>query len=133
MKHMLSKRVYEDCWLVGWFGVWFGFGPLRQYFSLYRAVFQREGERGERIDESKNVQTIPTYCKRNSPLPYCYQNCRTPLHSKFTQHHRITRPPNHFLRTTKFEIHIWTSRGCIRNAPAQSKFNKVNRKAKTAV
>ena len=27
----------------------FGFnGPLRQYFSLYRAVSQREGERGER-------------------------------------------------------------------------------------
>ena len=26
----------------------FGFnGPLRQYFSLYRAVSQREGERGE--------------------------------------------------------------------------------------
>ena len=34
-------------WLVG-----FGFnGPLRQYFSLYRVVSQREGERGERIDE----------------------------------------------------------------------------------
>ena len=31
-------------WLVG-----FGFnGPLRQYFSLYRAVFQREGDRGEK-------------------------------------------------------------------------------------
>ena len=27
----------------------FGFnGPLRQYFSLYRAVSQREGERGEK-------------------------------------------------------------------------------------
>ena len=43
-------------WLVGpslflpLFGLvgWFGFnGPLRQYFSLYRAVSQREGERGE--------------------------------------------------------------------------------------
>ena len=32
--------------LVGWL-VDFGFnGPLRQYFSLYRAVSQREGERG---------------------------------------------------------------------------------------
>ena len=42
-------------WLVG-----FGFnGPSRQYFSLYRAVSQREGEREERIDESKNVQTTP--------------------------------------------------------------------------
>ena len=39
----------------------FGFnGPLRQYFSLYWAVSQREGERGERIDKSKNVQTTPT-------------------------------------------------------------------------
>ena len=31
-------------WLVGCFGF---NGPLRQYFSLYRAVSQREGERGE--------------------------------------------------------------------------------------
>ena len=79
-------------WLVGCFGF---NGPLRQYFSLYRAVSQREGERGERIDESKNVQTTPTrtYCKRNRPLPYCNQNCRTPRHWKFTQHHRTTRPP----------------------------------------
>ena len=40
---------------------WLGFnGPLRQYFSLYWAVSQREGERGERIDQSKNVQTTPS-------------------------------------------------------------------------
>ena len=80
-----------DGWLVGCFGF---NGPLRQYFSLYRAVSQREGERGERIDESKNVQTAPTrtYCKRNRPLPYCNQNCRTPRHWKVTQHHRTTRP-----------------------------------------
>ena len=33
--------------IVGWL-VGFGFnGPLRQYFSLYRAVSQREGDRGE--------------------------------------------------------------------------------------
>ena len=33
-------------WLVGWL---VGFnGPLRQYFSLYRAVSQREGERGKK-------------------------------------------------------------------------------------
>ena len=82
--------------IVGWLVGYFGFnGPLRQYFSLYRAVSQREGERRERIDESKNVQTTPTrtYCKRNRPLPYCNQNCRTPRHWKFTQHHRTTRPP----------------------------------------
>ena len=32
-------------WLVGCFGFK---GPLRQYFSLYRAVSQREGERGKK-------------------------------------------------------------------------------------
>ena len=51
-------------------------GPLRQYFSLYRAVSQREGERKEVIDERKNVQTTPTrtYCKCNRPLPYYNPN-----------------------------------------------------------
>ena len=84
--------MFNVSWLVGCFGF---NGPLRQYFSLYRAVSQREGERGERIDESENVQTTPTrtYCKRIRPLPYCNQNCRTPRHWKFTQHHRTTRPP----------------------------------------
>ena len=32
-------------WLVGCFGL---NGPLRPYFSLYRAVSQREGERKEK-------------------------------------------------------------------------------------
>ena len=50
------RRDNVGCWLVGCFGFK---GPLRQYFSLYRTVSQREGERGERIDESKNVQTTP--------------------------------------------------------------------------
>ena len=98
-----SKRKLETdsyvvkCWLVGCFVF---YGPLRQYFSLYRAVPQREGARGERIDESKNVQTTPTrtYCKCNRPLPYCYQNCRTPRHWKFTQHHHTTRPPPYVVK-----------------------------------
>ena len=35
--------------VVGWLVGCFRFnGPLRQYFSLYRAVSQREGERGEK-------------------------------------------------------------------------------------
>ena len=78
-------------WLVGCFGL---NGSLRQYFSLYRAVSQREGERGERICESKNVQTIPTrtYCKRNRPLPYCNQNCRTPGTGSLP---RTIAPPDH--------------------------------------
>ena len=36
---------FPRIWLVGCFGF---SGPLRQYFSLYRAVSQREGERGEK-------------------------------------------------------------------------------------
>ena len=33
----------------GWLVACFGFnGPLRQYFSLYRAISQREGEREEK-------------------------------------------------------------------------------------
>ena len=88
--------LYSFNLMAGWLVGCFGFnGALRQYFSPYRAVSQREGERGERIDESKNVQTTPTctYCKRNRPLPYCNQHCWTPRHWKFTQHHRTTRPP----------------------------------------
>ena len=86
-------RLYTNT--IGWLVGCFGFnGPLRQYFSLYWAVSRREGERGERINESKNLQTTPTrtYCKRNRPLPYCNKNCRTPRHYKLTQHHRTTRP-----------------------------------------
>ena len=80
-------------WLVGCFGF---NGPLRQYFSLYRAASQRGRKRREKIAESKNVQTAPTrtYCKRNRPLPYYHLNCRTPRHWKFTQNHRTTRPPH---------------------------------------
>ena len=44
-----AKIVYNfglsKCWLVGCFGF---NGPLRQYFSLYWAVSQREGGRGEK-------------------------------------------------------------------------------------
>ena len=41
----LNEQAYDDemMSLVGWL---FGFnGPLRQYFSLYRAVSQRDGQR----------------------------------------------------------------------------------------
>ena len=47
-----------------------------------------------RVKMSKPPPPAPTAsCKRNRPLPYCNQNCRTPRHWKFTQHHRTTRPP----------------------------------------
>ena len=60
----------------GWLVGCFRFnGPLRQYFSLYRAVSQREGEREEkRIDESKNVQTTPTRTYYKRSRPLPYCN-----------------------------------------------------------
>ena len=46
-KHMIGRLFDTDptSWLVGCYGL---NGPLRQYFSLYRAVSQREGERKEK-------------------------------------------------------------------------------------
>ena len=38
-------NTFRGSWLVGCFGF---NGPLRQYFSLSRAISQREGERGEK-------------------------------------------------------------------------------------
>ena len=48
--NMKAYHVDHECrvfhgWLVGCFGL---NGPLRQYFSLYRAVSQRAGEREEK-------------------------------------------------------------------------------------
>ena len=42
---MVMIRMKLVSWLVGCFEL---NGPLRQYFSLYRAVPQREGERKEK-------------------------------------------------------------------------------------
>ena len=41
MNTQKSLSIWTTCWLVGCFGF---NGTLRQYFSLYRAVSQREGE-----------------------------------------------------------------------------------------
>ena len=44
----LEYHVIRSATFVGWL-VGFGFnGPLRQYFSLYQAVSQREGEKGKK-------------------------------------------------------------------------------------
>ena len=45
-----AKSLFDLTKVVGWL-VGFGFnGPLNQYFKLYRAVFQREREKEERMD-----------------------------------------------------------------------------------
>ena len=49
-KYLKGFRVIEKFTkghLVGWLFFWFN-GPLRQYFSLYCAVSQREGARGDK-------------------------------------------------------------------------------------
>ena len=61
----MPSEEYTDNRLVGWLVGCFGFnGPLRQYFSLYRAVSQREGEREEkrqrRVKMSKQPPPAPT-------------------------------------------------------------------------
>ena len=46
---VLGKLAVPGRPTIGWLVGCFGFnGPLRQYFSLYRAVSQREGDRGEK-------------------------------------------------------------------------------------
>ena len=48
--------------LVGWLVGCFGFnGPLRQYFSLYRAVSQREGEISVVINQLCSVHSSPWF------------------------------------------------------------------------
>ena len=96
-------------WLVGCFGF---NGPLRQYFSLYRAVSQREGERGEkrqmREKMSKQPPPAPT-ASATGPCPIIIQTSRTHRHWKFTQHLRTTPPPPFSLEgykqiTTEFYV-----------------------------
>ena len=46
---ILAYQYIEDIYFFDWLVGWFGFNrPLRQCFSLYRVVSQREGERGEK-------------------------------------------------------------------------------------
>ena len=67
ISNITYKMINKGIWLVGCFSF---NGPLRQYFSLYWAASQREGEEREMSDDRENVQTTPTltYCKRSMPL-----------------------------------------------------------------
>ena len=104
---------YILIWLVGCFGF---NGPLRQYFSLYRAVSQREGERGEkgqiREKMSKQPPPAPT-ASATGPCPTIIQISRMPRHWKFTQHLRTTRPPPLYLENY-FMYKVVTLAGGIR-------------------
>ena len=75
-----------------WLVCFFGFnGPLRQYFSLYRAVSQTVGESGEKIHESKNIQTPASTASAVGPWPTISQTRKTPRDWKCKlPHHRTT-------------------------------------------
>ena len=89
-------------WLVGWL-VGFGFnGPLRQYFSLYRAVSQREGERGKkgqmRVKMSKQAPPAPT-ASAVGPCPTVIQIVGRPGTGSLPS---TIAPPDHPLGTGKY-------------------------------
>ena len=71
-------------WSVGCFGL---NGPLRQYFRLYRAVSQREGERKEKWQTREKMSKLPPPAPAASAKRHCptiIQFRRTPRHLKFT-------------------------------------------------
>ena len=92
----LHQRYTINKKLIGW-AVVFGFnGPLRLYFSLYRAFSQREGERREKRQRRVKMFKQPLPASTASavgPCPTLNRISRTPRHLKFTQHNRTTRPP----------------------------------------
>ena len=88
-----GEKEMRVVWAVGRFGV---NGPLRQYFSPYRAVFQRRGERREKWETGEKLPNNPPNAPTASAVGPCHtiiQISWTPRHWKFTQHHRTTRPP----------------------------------------
>ena len=91
--------------LIDWL-FWFK-RPFETVFqSISRRLTERRRKRREKIEESKNVQTTPTFtfCKHNRPLHYYHPNCRTRRHWKFTQGHRTTRPPPSYPRNLPVKL-----------------------------
>ena len=78
---------------VGCFGLNGPSDNIKVYIRQSCSLPERGRKKREMIDESKNVQTIRTYCKCCRPLPCYNQISRTPRHWKFTQHHHTSRPP----------------------------------------
>ena len=93
-------------------------GPLRQYFSLYRAVSQR-GRRRERIDERKMSKQSPSEptASTSGQCPTIIQSSRTPRHWKFYQapsHHPTT--PKIYNMTVMVRSLVMTSLSmCVTN------------------
>ena len=75
----LGGHITDELGLVGCLGF---NDPLRQYFSLYRAVSQRGRKKRQKIDKRKNVQTSPPAPTASAigPCPTIIQISRTPRH-----------------------------------------------------
>ena len=89
-----SHTTHDWIWLVSCLGF---NGPLRQYFSLYRAISQRVRKKREKIDErkiSKQPPPAPT-ASAIDPCPTIIQISRTLRLWIFAKHYRTTRPPPH--------------------------------------
>ena len=56
-------------WLVGCFGL---SGPLRQYFSLYRAVSPKEAKKKKEMIDERKMSKQPPPAPTASTLPYTY-------------------------------------------------------------
>ena len=70
----LSELMLLHTKLVGYLFIWLK-GLSRQYFSLYRAISQRERGKKKRkiINKCQNNPTC-TYCERSRPMNYYYPN-----------------------------------------------------------
>ena len=88
----LIYRKQINGWLVGCF--WFN-GRLRQYFSIYRDVSQREGERGkkEQMRVKVSKQPPPT-ASAEGPCPTVIQIVGRPGTGSL---HSAIAPPDHSL------------------------------------
>ena len=87
-----SQTTHAWIWLVSCFG---SNGPLRQCFSLYRAISHRERKKRQTREKlSKQSSAAPT-ASAIGLCPSIIQSSRMPHHWKFTQRHRTTRPPPH--------------------------------------
>ena len=63
-----SHTIHDWIWLVSCFGF---NGPLRRYFSLYRAVSQRVRKKREKIDERKKMSEQPPPAPTASAIDPC--------------------------------------------------------------
>ena len=114
-RHKIASATIKG--LVGWFVVFGLTALLKQYVSLYRAVSQRERERGEKrwrsVNMSKQPPSKPT-AKRNRPLPYYYQIVGRPGTGSLPRTIAPLNHPHHQGEITqKYESESWHS--CTRH------------------